>query len=214
MKSPIAVAALCALLARCAHAASVPSFASDSDADRWLRDHSPAYREMAVAVDQRWGCTFGVTTNAPGGLAYLRDGRGHIDLNDRLQGARRVSIIAFEMTNLFQQDRHEEITSRVRRGELRDATEFALLRETVEYDGLRLHRRVLEDLERDTGPLPPEMITWASSTATNLAGYALPYAYDYLKAQQAGGHTDHYRRLFERHTEEARAAGRLGTSPR
>ena len=48
------------------------------------------------------------------------------------------------------------------------------------------------------------MITWASSTATNLAGYELPFAYDYFRAQAASGHTDHYLRLFEKHTAEAK----------
>jgi hypothetical protein len=188
-----------------ARTAGVPDFATDAAADRWLRNHSPAYRRMAEFVDERWGCAFGRTTESAGGLAYLQDGKGHIDLNDDLKGAHRVSVIIFEMTNLYQQDRHEEITSPVRRGQLRDATQFALLREAVEYDGLRLHREVLEDLAREAGGLPAAMITCVSSTATNLAGYALPYAYDYFKAQAASGHTDHYRRLFEQHAAEAGA---------
>ena len=78
-----------------------------------------------------------------------------------------------------------------------------MLRESVEYDGLRLHREVLAELERTVGELPPEMIRWVSCTATNLSSYALPYAYDYFKAQAKGGHTEHYYRLFKKHTAEA-----------
>lgn len=185
------------------NAVVLPEFAADKSADLWLRANSPAYRRMAEFVDKRWGCEFGRNTESAGGLAYIRDGKGHIDLNDSLKGAHRVSILIFEMTNLFQQDRHEEITAPVRRGGQKDATQFALMREAVEYDGLRLHREVLVELERAAGRLPPEMITWASSTATNLAGYQLPYAYDYFKAQAGGGHTDHFRRLFEKHAAEA-----------
>ena len=159
---------------------------------------------MAEFVDRRWGCEFGRNAEQGGGLAYIKDGRGHIDLNDSLKGAHRASILIFEMTNLFQQDRHEEITGPVRRGELKDATQFALMREAVEYDGLRLHREVLVELEHATGALPAEMITWVTGTATNLASYRLPLAYDYFKAQAASGHTDHYRRLFEKHAAEAR----------
>jgi hypothetical protein len=187
-----------------AHAGELPDFATDAAADQWVRQHSPAYRRMADSVDRRWGCEFGRTTESAGGLAYVKDGKGHIDLNDALKGAHRVSVIIFEMINLYQQDRHEEITASVRRGELRDATRFAMLRESVEYDGLRLHREVLVELERKVGELPAAMITWASSNATNLAGYLLPFAYDYFKAQAASGHTDHYRRLFEKHAAEAR----------
>jgi hypothetical protein len=188
-----------------AQAGAVPDFPSDTAADLWLRKQSPAYLRMAEFADRKWGCEFGRATNSPGGLAYLKDRKGHIDLNDALKGPHRVSVLIFEMTNLYQQDRHEEITAPVRRGELRDATKFAMLREAVEYDGLRLHREVLVELEQKLGELPPEMIAWVSSTATNLAGYALPYAYDYFKAQAASGHTSHYLRLFEKHTAEANA---------
>lgn len=188
------------------HAGVVPAFTNDVAADQWLRKLSPSYLRMAQVVDHKWGAEFGVATNSPGGLAYVKEGRGHIDLNDALKGAHRVSVIVFEMTNLYQQERHEEITTPVRRGELQDATKFAMLRESVEYDGLRLHREVLVELEQKVGELPPEMITWVSSTATNLSSYALPYAYDYFKAQSKGGHTEHYYRLFKRHTEEAKQA--------
>jgi hypothetical protein len=41
-----------------------------------------------------------------------------------------------------------------------------------------------------------------SSTAKSFAAYRLPYAYDYIKAQAASGHTAHYLRLFEKHRAE------------
>jgi hypothetical protein len=185
-------------------AATMPEFTSDAAADQWLRENSPKYCSMAELVGKRWGYEFGRNTESAGGLAYIKDGKGHIDLNDALKGSHRVSVMAFEMTNLFQQNRHEEITMRVRRGELRDETQFAMLRESVEYDGLRLHREILVELERKVGELPPEMISWCSSNATTLSGYQLPYAYDYLKAQAASGHTEHYRKLFRRHVDEAK----------
>lgn len=184
-------------------AAVIPAFTNDAAADAWVREHSPAYRRMAEFVDARWGCDFGPNTNTAGGLAYVENGRGRIDLAAALTGARRVSVMIFEMMNLRQQDRHEEVTAPVRRGEQTDATLFALRREAVEYDALRLHRDVLIELERSVGELPPEMVTWVSSTATNVAGYLLPYAHDYFKAQAESGHTQHYYRLFEKHRAEA-----------
>lgn len=184
-------------------AAVIPAFTNDAAADTWVREHSPAYRRMAEFVDARWGCDFGLNTNSAGGLAYVENGRGRIDLAATLTGPRRISVLIFEMMNLRQQDRHEEVTAPVRRGEQTDATLFALRREAVEYDALRLHRDVLIELERAVGELPPEMVTWASSTATNVAGYELPYAHDYFKAQAGSGHTQHYYRLFEKHRAEA-----------
>ena len=182
--------------------AGLPEFKTDQEADGWLRAHSPKYRNMAEAVDRSGGYTIGRTADMPGGVAYFQDGRGHLEMNDALTGAHRVSVLIFELTNLYQEPRHREATDRVRRGELNDAAVFALWRESIEYDGLRLHRDVLLELQPALGTVPPEMITWASSTAASFAEYQLPFAYDYLKAQQASGHTAHYLRLFEKHRAE------------
>jgi hypothetical protein len=180
----------------------LPDFASDAEADRWLRERVPAYRRLAAAVDRRGGYSIDRGTASPGGLAFFRDGRGHIELNDALKGARRVSVMIFELTNLFQEPRHQEVADRVRQGKLDSPHVFGLWREMIEYDGLRLHRDVLADLKRVLGAVPPEMVTWVSSTARTYDEYLLPYAYDYLRAQEAGGHTAHYHRLFEKHRAE------------
>jgi len=183
-------------------ATEFPRFDSDRAADLWVRRSSPAYRRMAETVDQRGGYEFRRVTGRPGGLAYTRDGRGYVELHDGLEGARRVSILIFELVNLFQEPRHQKVADLVRRGELESPTEFALLRERVEYDSLRLHRDVLVELERVTGTIPPEMITWASSTAKSFAEYQLPCICDYIEAQAASGHTAHYHELFRKHRAE------------
>lgn len=180
----------------------LPDFASDQEADRWLREKVPAYRRLAEAVDRRGGYEIARGVSSPGGLAFFKDGRGHIELNDALKGPRRVSVMIFELTNLFQEPRHQEVADRVRQGRLDHPHVFGLWREMIEYDGLRLHRDVLEDLKRVLGAVPPEMIAWVSSTAKTYDEYRLPYAYDYLRAQEAGGHTAHFHRLFERHRAE------------
>jgi len=184
-----------------AWATGLPGFASDREADRWVRKHSASYRNMAEAIDRR-GYSIVSTTEAPSGRAYFKDGRGYLELNDALKGAHRVSVLIFELTNLYQEDRHQEVAERVRRGELNNPAEFGLLRELIEYDGLRLHRNVLLELEPAVETVPPEMITWASSTAKRFADYQLPFAYDYIKAQAASGHTAHYLKLFAKHRAE------------
>ncbi len=180
----------------------LPQFDSDQGADQWLRGHSPFYLRMAEEVDRRGGYEIYATTDYPGGVAYTRDGRGFIGLNDSLKGAHRVSVLIFEMTNLHQEDRHQEMAERVRTGRLDCAVEFSLLREMIEYDGLHLHWWVLRELQQHLGTVPPEMITWISSTAKTFAEYQPPFAYDYIKAQTASGHTEHFVRLFERHRAE------------
>jgi len=191
-----------------AWAGGLPAFESDLEADRWIRKHSDSYRNMAEAIDRHGGYTIAPTTEAPGGLAYFEEGRGHIGLNEVLKGAHRVSVLIFEMTNLHQENRHQEVAWRVRRGELNNPAEFALLREIIEYDGLRLHRNILLELEPVLDTVPPEMITWVSSTAKRFADYQLPFAYDYIKAQAASGHTAYYVKLFEKHRAEYMATVR------
>jgi hypothetical protein len=185
-----------------AGAAELPVFESDQEADRWLREHCPLYRRFAETVDKRGGYTISRTTEYPGGVAYFKEGRGYIQLNDVLKGAHRVSVLMFEMTNLYQERRHQDVADRVRRGELNNPPVFGLWRESIEYDGLRMHRDMLLELKPALGTIPPAMITWVSSTAKTFAEYQLPYAYDYLKAQEASGHTAHYLRLFEKHRAE------------
>lgn len=196
--------ALCFLapLVEYAHAAALPAFQTDLEADRWLRTKSPAYLQMAERVDAQGGYTFIRNADIPGGLAYFQSGRGFIELSESLKGAHRVSVLIFEITNLAQENRHREVTDRVRRGELNTPSVFGMLREIIEYDGLRLHHTVLADLQRVLDPVPPEMITWVSSTAKTYAEYQVPFVYDYLRAQAASGHTDHYIKIFEKHRAE------------
>ena len=208
--TPLACVVLGLFLRLSAAGQELPAFESDRQADGWLRAHSPAYRGMAEAVDRSGGYTIGRTTEMPGGVAYFKDGRGYLELNDALKGAHRTSVLIFELTNLYQEPRHREVADHVRRGELNDPAVFALWRETIEYDGLRLHLDVLRELKPVLDTVPPEMITWVSSTARSFAEYQLPFAYDYLKAQAASGHTAHYLQLFEKHRAEFLAAAPKG----
>ena len=189
-------------------AAALPDFATDEEADRWFRAHSAAYRRMAAAVDAAGGYTIRANAETPGGLAYFENGRGYIEINPRLNGPRRFSILIYEVTNLWHERKHQEVADRVRRGELDDPKMFALLRETIEYDGIRLHHQVLKELEPVLKVVPAEMITWLSSTARSFAEYDIPFVHDYLRAQEASGHTAHFVRLFDKHRAEFLAAQR------
>lgn len=189
-------------LSSLAQAAALPDFQTDLEADRWLRAQSAEYLKMVEKVDARGGYVFIRNADIPGGLAYYQNGRGYIELSESLKGAHRVSVLIFEITNLAQELRHREVTDRVRRGELNNPAVFGMLREIIECDGLRLHNTVLLDLQRVLNPVPPEMITWISSTAKSYSEYQVPLVYDYIKAQIASGHTAHYIKLFEKHRAE------------
>jgi hypothetical protein len=188
-------------LAAQTRAESLPDFETDQQADVWLRANSKFYKTMAENADKRGGYSISRNNDTPGGLAYFKEGHGHIELNDRLKGPHRVSIIIFEMTNLYQEHRHQEVADRVRKGKLESPQIFGLLRETIEYDGLRLHRDVLLELKPVLGTMPDAMFTWVCH-AKSFDTYQLPFVYDYIKAQESSGHTAHYWKLFEKHRAE------------
>ena len=93
----------------------LPSFANDEEADTWLRSQSPFYKLMAEDVDERGGYRFRVG-DKPLGLVVHANGTRYIELNPSLVGGERVSILIFEMTNVFQDRKHLEIDQRARRG--------------------------------------------------------------------------------------------------
>ena len=173
-------------------AGDLPKFDSDESADRWLRENSAAYRQMAVAVEARGGYTFRGTDRVAKGLARWEGNRFVIDLNNTLSGPLRVSILIFELTNCYQSPKHQEIDHEANLGKITTAREFGILHELVELDGMRQHRLVMEDLNRLLGDVPLEMLRFLVSDVHSFREYQPPLAYDYLRAQEKSGHIQHY----------------------
>ena len=184
-----------------ARAAEFPAFESDAAADTWLRANSEYYRTMATAVDHRTGYSFRTAKNLSGGVVTWEKDKPVIVLSSALTGAHRVSVLIFELTNCFQAPQHQEVDRSARTGKIKTAREFGVLHEIVELDGLRHHRRVLEELDAAMHGIPVDMFRWVSSNSedfTKLDDYQLPYAFDYVKAQEASGHTQQYYEWFPR----------------
>lgn len=182
----------------------LPTFKSDLEIDAWLRKQSAFYRTMAEAIDNRGGYRFR-PFDGPGGAAVWQEGQRWIALNDSLRGGERINILIFELTNHFQEEKHHEITQDVTRGRITDPLEFAILCELVEYDGYRLLRRVLEDLDHALDGIAPELLQWLSRGATTMAECQIPSAYDQIKSNKApGGLHDRYRAVFETNVQKAK----------
>lgn len=194
------------LLAVTARAAEFPIFNSDAAADRWLRANSTYYRTMAVAVDSRTGYSIRTARKGSGGVVTWEKGKPVIELSAALTGPKRIGILIFELTNCFQAPQHQEVDRAAQAGEIKTAREFGLRHEIVEYDGLRHYRRVLEELDATLHGVPSEIFRWISSTPglNKLDDYQLPYAFDYLKAQAASGHTQLYDAWFNREARRPR----------
>lgn len=183
--------------------AELPQFENDTTADQWLREHSGYYRKMATDVGTKVGYSFASSSQIAGGDVKMEGGKLLIRLSNAISGAKRLSILIFEMTNCYQHPQHLEIDMGAAQGRITTAREFAILHELVEMDGLRHHRLVLEDLDRELKGIPAEMLQWINPKLQKLSDYNLPFAYDHIKAQEAGGHTKHYHDWFPKQAESS-----------
>jgi hypothetical protein len=179
-----------------ADAAALPDFASDEEADAWLKKSSAFYTTMTEAVNRHGGYIFRKFVGGRGGMMRVEKSGHVIELSATLSGAERVSVLIFEMTNALQQPKHAAIDQRVMAGEITGPIHFGLLQELIEYDGLSLHRRVLEELQAGGAEIPPTMFTWVTDGAKTFADYHIPLAADYIDAQAKSGHTAHYYKWF------------------
>jgi hypothetical protein len=189
--------------------AAFAELGDDRAADALLREKSATYRRMAESIDRRGGydiisvATVGEPTGAVPvltGMAYTHEGRRKIALNPELAGPERWSILIFELTNHAQEDHHQSINREAREGKLSGPDEYGILRELVEFDGLRIHRQVLEELDAAAGPIPPgffngRMFPWAAK-ATKLSEYQVPSAYGIIRKQDQSGHRAFYKRQY------------------
>jgi len=154
--------------------------------DTFLRKASPLYNAMARIVEFQGGYEVADKTDIPAG--EWNPAERKICVNSLLAGPHRVSIVAFEMTNAYQQRLHAEIDMAVVAREITTKTEFALRHELVEYDGLRLHREILIEIEKHLGKVPPEFFFMAGSPKPDsVAKYQLPLVMDFLKDMKAKG---------------------------
>lgn len=178
----------------------LPLARSDVEVDAWLQRASATYARMLreirarpEVVDLRWVETAEVADAA----VASREGVLEVQLSPGLKGARRISLIAFELANAYRNREHQAIDRAVDSGLITSAAEFGLAHELYEYEALRLHRQILIELEERTGSLPAEMFMIRPAPPSARESQ-LPDLLHYLKTQRDTGHTDHYRRWFER----------------
>jgi len=175
-----------------------PNFNSDAAADQWLRQTSPYYCMMASQVESRAPYSFRDSEELAGGMVRWESGEVIVELSTALTGAKRLSILIFELTNAYQDGQHREIDAAVTAGRIPTPREFGILHELVELDGLRHHRAVLRELDPKLDGIPAAMLQWINPRLNRLSDYDVPYAYDFIKAQESGGHTKHYYEWFYR----------------
>jgi hypothetical protein len=179
-----------------AAAGELPAFESDAAADRWLRAHSPSYRRMATQIDNRGGYSFQGTDHLSMGMVGWKDGKPVIELANTLTGAKRVSILIFTLADIYESPQHKEIDDDAAEGRIASEREFTVLHVLVQLDGLRHHRDVLEDIDRQVEGVPAEMLRWINPRLNKLSDYLLPMAYQFVKAQEAGANARYYHEWF------------------
>ena len=174
----------------------------DNSLDKLLKEKSLKYKRMAAAVEERQGYRIEASDDTALGDVTCDKNGLIIRLNPKLQGARRATVLIWEIGNAFQRPRFDEIDQRVKDGSIRSHTEFGLRMELIEYDTFRHHREVLEDLSASLGPVDSDFLFFINPSLKRLEEYALPYVHDYIEAQAKSRHTHHYEEWYYRQNRE------------
>jgi hypothetical protein len=180
----------------------LPLDESDRRADEWLRRASSTYAHMVREIRARPEVSELRFVERPevAEAAAAFEGRYlEVQLNPKLRGARRLTLLAFEVANAYRSPEHQAIDRAVDEGRITTASEFGLAHEIYEYEALRLHRQILVELEERVGSIPPAMFM-TTPPPPSARESRLPGLWRYLKAQKDSGHTAHYERWFKRRT--------------
>jgi hypothetical protein len=164
------------------------------DADSLLRKFSKTYENMADYVKSHGG--YRIATEDTEFFGCWFSGRRLITLRPDVKGARMVSVLAFEMTNAFQNYEHLKVDRDARNG-LLNMEQFVERHETIEYHGQLMHYQVIKELSSVFGELPKEMfILNIPPNKKDLTSWIFPDLETVLKAQNDAGHSDFYRRWY------------------
>jgi len=177
------------------------AFKTDAQIDKWLREASTTYAMIVKDIESRKdlrGFRFADRKDiARGNLAWV-GGFLEVQLNPKLSGPLRISVLIFEMANAYRNPDHREIDRAVDEGYIRTPQEFGLAHQMLEYEAMRLHRTILVEIESRAGTLPADFFCLVVPAPPSAAEYRLPPLYVYLKTQKESGHTAHYYRWFRR----------------
>ena len=164
------------------------------DADSLLRKFSKTFANMADYVRSHGG--YRIATEDTEFFGCWFGERRLITLRHDVKGARMVSVLAFEMTNAFQNLEHLKVDKDARKG-LLSMEQFVEMHETIEYQGQLMHCQVIKELSSVFGDLPKEMfIVNVPPNKKDLTSWVLPDFEAVLKAQNDSGHSDFYRRFY------------------
>lgn len=166
--------------------------------DAYLRKTSSMYAAMARLVEFRGGYQFEDRDDIEGGYWYPSNRT--IGIKSQLQGPGRITIVAFEMTNAYQQRLHCQVDQAAMVGTITSETEFSLRHELVEYDGMRIHREILKELEQSQGKLSGEYFFVSLKKPESVNEYQLPLVMDFVAQMESSGHSDLYRKWFRNQT--------------
>ena len=163
-----------------------------------LLRESSYYKNIVAEIEKKHSLIFKSQSNIALGNVIDENGDLIIEINPDLTGARRTTIIIWEIVNSFQREIFDDIGKRVMAGEINNAREYGLRMEMVEYTSFRHHKRVLLDLQLSIGGVDADYLFFINPALKRLEDYSLPYVHDYIDAQAKSGHTAHYERWYDK----------------
>ncbi|MBS0653431.1 MAG: hypothetical protein JSR39_07910 [Verrucomicrobia bacterium] len=117
---------------------------------------------------------------------------GHVELQFGIEEDELTAIFIFELTNFKQVRRFYEINARLHSGQFSTADEYAMECERVEYEGIHMHHRIVQEAISTN--------LWNSNLDIYHSGLQNEYATfeDYWNHERNGPHVNYHRESFYR----------------
>lgn len=156
------------------------------------------YAESLAELQAQTGHTsLGIQFHSPDSRIFPEGSRGlanfatgNVELQFGIEEDELTAIFIFELTNFKQIRRFSEITARLHAGHFSTADDYAMECERVEYEGMHMHLRVVQEAIA-TNQLSPSL---------NIYQHALQNQYctfeDYWNHERNGPHVSYHRESF------------------
>jgi hypothetical protein len=165
-----------------------PQAASDAGIDAWLRRRSPFYDAIAAYLDRE----------QPYSFTHAAESAKLIAVTPVSRGPERGSMIIYEVAKHYLEVQNKAANA-FGETQLETANVAATYSILFEYDIVRLHYRIIQELFDSLGGLPQNMNDWLGLATSPRLGYKLPLAYDYLKACERNSRLTTLRKSFADH---------------
>lgn len=174
----------------------LPDVSNFYDADALLQKCSKTYKELASQVIKEGG--YKIIYEQQEWLGCWYPDRRIVAIRPDVKGPLMVSVIAYEIANASKNGEKINTDVDARFGVI-SQEQFVERHETIEWQALYLHYKILKEIDTMFGDIPEEMFCFSVTTLKKtIQSCAPPDKKAYLITQNESGHSEHYRKWYLR----------------